>query len=156
PAWDDLPKEPAVLRERLADPALRATLRAAAAERGADCLWDELRVKRVVRDADLRWEGWQVADAAREAGQAPVDFDLDLLQQDDGNTRFCRMGARNHSMEILAEMIRSPYSVIGTDAGAHLDTFYWYGTPARVLGYWSREKGLLSLEQAVHKLTGFN
>ena len=53
-------------------------------------------------------------------------------------------------------MIVSPYSVIGTDAGAHLDTFYWYGAPVRLLGYWSRERGLLSLEQAVHKLTGFN
>ncbi|HEY7066345.1 MAG TPA: amidohydrolase family protein [Chloroflexota bacterium] len=156
PAWEDLPKEPEALRERLADPALRATLRAAAAERGAACLWDELQVKRVVRDADRHWEGRRVADAARETGQAPVDFALDLLQHDDGNTRFCRIGARNHSLEILGEMIRSPYAVIGTDAGAHLDTFYFYGTPARILGHWSREKGLLTLEEAVHKLTGFN
>src|SRR5207248_2438016 len=45
-AWEDLPKEPEALRERLADPALRETLRAAAAERGTRCLWDELLVKR--------------------------------------------------------------------------------------------------------------
>ncbi len=156
PAWDELPKEPEALRTRLADPALRATLRAAAAERGAACLWDELLVKRAAREEDRRWEGWLVADAARETGQAPVDFALDLLQGDDGTTRFCRIGARNHSLDVLAAMIRSPYSVIGTDAGAHLDTFYWYGTPARILGYWSRERGLLTLEEAVHKLTGFN
>jgi N-acyl-D-amino-acid deacylase len=156
PAWEELPKEPEALRERLADPALRETLRAAAAERGAACLWDELLVKRTAREADRRWEGRLVADAARETGQAPVDFALDLLQADDGTTRFCRIGARNHSLDILGDMIRSPYSVIGTDAGAHLDTFYWYGTPARILGYWTRERGLLTLEEAVHKLTGFN
>jgi N-acyl-D-aspartate/D-glutamate deacylase len=156
PAWDTLPKEPVALAARLADPALRAELRTAAAAREAQCLWDELLVKRVARAEDRQLEGRFVAAAARERGQAPVDFALDLFQVDDGSTRFCRLGARNHSLDVLAEMIVSPYSVIGTDAGAHLDTFYWYGAPVRLLGYWSRERGLLSLEQAVHKLTGFN
>ncbi|SRR5579884_3321359 len=156
PAWEALPKEPAALAARLADPALRAALRAAAAERAARCHWDELLVKRTARPADRGLEGRFVADIARERGQAPVDVALDLFQADDGTTRFCRLGARNHSLAILAEMITSPYGVIGTDAGAHLDTFYWYGAPVRLLGYWCRERGLLSLEQAVHKLTGFN
>ena len=49
PAWDALPKEPAALASRLADPALRAELRIAAAAREARCLWDELLVKRVAR-----------------------------------------------------------------------------------------------------------
>jgi N-acyl-D-aspartate/D-glutamate deacylase len=52
-------------------------------------------------------------------------------------------------------MITSPLGLIGTDAGAHLDRFYWYGTPARLLGHWTREEKLLTLEEAVHKLTGF-
>ncbi len=155
PAWEALPKTPAALRERLADPALRAELRAAAAAREAHCCWSDLLVKRVARPDDRQWEGWTVADAARATGKAPIDFALDLLQADDGSTEFALLGARNHSLEILAEMIASPYSIIGTDAGAHLDTFYWYGAPARLLGYWCRERGLLSLEQAVHKLTGF-
>jgi N-acyl-D-aspartate/D-glutamate deacylase len=156
PAWDELPKEPAAFRERLADPNVRAKLRAAAAERGDRCLWHELLVKRVVREEDRRWEGRLVAEAAAESGKAPVDFALDIWQADDGTTRFCRQGSRNHSLEILGEMIRSPYSVIGTDAGAHLDTFYWFGSPARLLSYWVRDRQELTLEEAVHKLTGFN
>jgi N-acyl-D-aspartate/D-glutamate deacylase len=156
PAWDALPKTPGDLAGPIADESLRATLRATAAEREARCYWDELLVKRAVRPEDRPLEGRSVAAIARERGQAPIDVALDLLQGDDGTLRFCRLGARNHSLEILAEMIVSPYSVIGTDAGAHLDTFYWYGSPVRVLGYWTREQGLLTLEQAVHKLTSFN
>ena len=157
PAWEALPKEPGPLAERLADPDLRATFRAAAAEREEAAQWHELLVKRTAREADRRWEGWTVQDAARESGQAPVDFALDLLQRDDdGSTRFALQGERNHSEEILAEMIMSPYAVIGTDAGAHLDRFYFHGAPARILGYWSREKKLLGLEEAVHKLTGIH
>jgi N-acyl-D-amino-acid deacylase len=156
PAWDALAKEPGPLAERLADSDLRATLRAGAAERELACQWHELLVKRTAREADRRWEGWTVADAARATNQAPIDFALDLLQHDDGSTRFALLGDRNHSEEILGEMIRSPYAAIGTDAGAHLDRFYWHGAPARVLGYWCRERGLLGLEQAVHKLTGAN
>src|SRR5688500_20390517 len=52
-------------------------------------------------------------------------------------------------------MIKSETSLIGTDVGAHLDRFFWHGTPTKVLGFWRREKNLFSLEQAVHKLTGF-
>src|SRR5207253_9700512 len=102
-----------------------------------------LRVKRVARAEDRQWEGRFVAAAARERGQTPAYFALDLLQADDGSTRFCRLGARNHSLDVLAEMIVSPFSVIGTYAGAHLDTFYWYGAPVRLLGYCSRQPGLL-------------
>ena len=52
-------------------------------------------------------------------------------------------------MELLADMIKTPQSVIGTDAGAHLDSFFWYGAPVRLLGYWCRDKKLFSLEEAV-------
>src|SRR6266542_2142413 len=38
---------------------------------------------------------------------------------------------------------------------APVDRFFWHGAPTRVLGYWRREKNLFSLEQAVHKITGF-
>jgi N-acyl-D-aspartate/D-glutamate deacylase len=50
-------------------------------------------------------------------------------------------------------MIKSPQGLIGTDAGAHLDRFFWHGSPARILGHWCREKKLFGLEEAVHKIT---
>jgi N-acyl-D-aspartate/D-glutamate deacylase len=61
----------------------------------------------------------------------------------------------NAHPELLAEMIKSDTSLIGTDVGAHLDRFFWHGAPTKILGYWSREKHLMSLEAAVHKLTGY-
>jgi len=64
-------------------------------------------------------------------------------------------GLANAYPELLAEMIKSDTSLIGTDVGAHLDRFFWHGAPTKVLGYWCREKKLFSLEEGVHKLTGF-
>ena len=57
-------------------------------------------------------------------------------------------------MDLLAEMIKTTEGLIGTDAGAHLDRFFWHGAPTRVLGYWRRDKKLFNLEEAVHKMTG--
>jgi N-acyl-D-aspartate/D-glutamate deacylase len=64
-------------------------------------------------------------------------------------------GLANAHPELLAQMIKSDTSLIGTDVGAHLDRFFWHGAPTKVLGYWRREQKLFSLEEAVHKLTGF-
>ena len=63
-------------------------------------------------------------------------------------------GFANGHMDLLAEMIKSTEGLIGTDAGAHLDRFFWHGAPTRVLGYWRRDKKLFNLEDAVHKVTG--
>jgi N-acyl-D-aspartate/D-glutamate deacylase len=71
------------------------------------------------------------------------------------NSQLLYNGLANAYPELLADMIKSDTSLIGTDVGAHLDRFFWHGAPTRVLGYWRREKNLFSLEQAVHKLTGF-
>jgi N-acyl-D-amino-acid deacylase len=100
-------------------------------------------------------EGKSVAEVARATGRSPRDAFFDTWLEDDLKSRFIYHGVANNDLEVLADMITSPTGLIGTDAGAHLDRFYWYGTPARLLGHWTREQKLLSLEAAVHKITGF-
>jgi N-acyl-D-aspartate/D-glutamate deacylase len=54
----------------------------------------------------------------------------------------------------VAEIIRSPYVLVGqSDAGAHLIYDAGFGYATRLLGYWVREKNILSLEEGVRKLT---
>jgi len=57
----------------------------------------------------------------------------------------------------MAQIIQSPYPryvLIGTsDAGAHVLFGANFGYATTLLGLWVRERNVLSLERAVHKLT---
>jgi N-acyl-D-aspartate/D-glutamate deacylase len=54
----------------------------------------------------------------------------------------------------VAEIIRSPFVLVGqSDAGAHLIYDAGFGYATRLLGYWVREKQIMTLEEAVRKLT---
>jgi N-acyl-D-aspartate/D-glutamate deacylase len=155
PEWDELPKEPAALARQLADPDVRSRLHAAAHAYPPAQRWDDILIQRLGDAADQAWVDKSVAEAARMAEEEPLDFSLDLLARNASTARFVLFGGRNADLEILGEMIQSPAALIGTDAGAHLEFFFWHGAPVKLISYWSRERGLLSLEEAVHKLTGF-
>jgi N-acyl-D-aspartate/D-glutamate deacylase len=54
----------------------------------------------------------------------------------------------------VGEIMQSPATVIGlSDAGAHAALECGYGFTTYLLGHWVREKKILSLEEAVRKLT---
>jgi N-acyl-D-aspartate/D-glutamate deacylase len=54
----------------------------------------------------------------------------------------------------MGEILRSPYVLVGTsDAGAHVQFGADFGYGTILLGLWVRERQVMSLEQAVHKLT---
>jgi N-acyl-D-aspartate/D-glutamate deacylase len=54
----------------------------------------------------------------------------------------------------MAEILRSPYILVGnSDAGAKVQISAENGYCTTFLGLWVREKGVMSLEQAIHKLT---
>lgn len=161
PTWEAIKGSPADLRRQLADTAVRRKLEADRIDAAGSPDfpewggWGSMVFDRM-ESAELKGlEGQSVAEVAQARGEAPVDVFFDVWLADDLRSRILYYGLANHDMEVLADMIVSPYSLIGTDAGAHLDRFFWYGTPARLLGYWQRERGLLSLEQAVWKLTRF-
>ena len=96
-----------------------------------------------------------LVEIARLTEKQPVDAFFDIWIEDNFNSQILYHGLANAHPELLAEMIKSDTSLIGTDVGAHLDRFFWHGAPTKILGYWRREKNLMSLEQAVHKITGF-
>jgi N-acyl-D-amino-acid deacylase len=161
PTWEAIKGSDDDLRRKLADPDVRRKIEgerinaAGAPEFPEWAGWGSVVFDRMESPDLSGLEGKSVAEVARARGQAPADLFFETWLADDLRSRMLYYGLANHDLEELAEMIVSPYSLIGTDAGAHLDRFFWYGTPARLLGHWQRERGLLSLEQAVHKLTGF-
>ena len=105
-------------------------------------------------------QGRSIASLAREAGQPPLDYVLDLLIATDGF-----VSAVNFAIgeEDIAEVMRYPWTSIGSDGvGTHpggsaaTDRIHprAYGTFPRVLGRYVRELNVLSLEKAVHKMSG--
>jgi len=117
--------------------------------------WDRVVFERIEKPELKKLEGKNVEEIARLTEKPQVDAFFDTWLEDDLKSQCVYHGLANAHQELLAEMIKSDTSLIGTDVGAHLDRFFWHGAPTRVLGYWRREKNLFNLEEAVHKLTGF-
>src|SRR3989442_8745231 len=95
----------------------------------------------------------RLGDVAAERGVHPVDLALDLSLAADLETRF-RMPILNTDPAIVAELLAHPATMIGlSDAGAHASQLCDASAPTELLGTWVRERGVLSLEEAVRRLT---
>ena len=54
----------------------------------------------------------------------------------------------------VSELLLSPYTVVGlSDGGAHVQFDSGVSFSTRLLGYWVREKSIMSLEAAVREIT---
>jgi len=106
-------------------------------------------------------QGMTLAEVARHRGTDPVSTLMDLVLEDESlvQTVYFLMSEEN-----LTEKIRQPWVAFGSDApsiaaeGEFLDSRVHpraYGTFARLLGRFVREEGVLSLEEAIHRLTAF-
>jgi len=150
-AADDLPA-------RLSDPnlrdAVRAELATPAGVRIFNGEWQKLAVVEAARPENAAAEGDTVAELARRAGADPLDWMLDFAISDGLDTVFTAV-LLNSDEDAVAKMITHPHaSVALSDAGAHLTFFCDAGFGLHLLGHWCRDLGVLSLEAAVHELTG--
>jgi N-acyl-D-aspartate/D-glutamate deacylase len=137
------------------DPAIREKLRAdlELPENGFDKRWDILMVEEPALQQNRELGGKRVGEIAAMQGKEPLDAFLDLAVQEKLNTvfGFCH---RNTDRSSVGEILNSPYTVVGlSDGGAHVQYHSEVGYSTRLLGYWVREQGVMSLEQAVRRLT---
>src|SRR5205085_3756637 len=103
---------------------------------------------------DPSLEERSVADVAAERNLHPIDLALDLALATNLEARF-RMAIFNHDEAEVAELLTKPDTVLGlSDAGAHASQLCDACFATHLLGHWTRETGILSLEQAVWRLTG--
>jgi N-acyl-D-aspartate/D-glutamate deacylase len=116
--------------------------------------WDKVYVENVRLPANQKWQQQTVADMARAAGADPLDAMLDLALAEDLDTEFSAL-LLNSDERAVGEMLRHPHTLVSlSDAGAHLTLFNDAGFGLHLMGHWVREKGVLSLQEAVRKLTG--
>jgi N-acyl-D-aspartate/D-glutamate deacylase len=114
--------------------------------------WENIMISSVRSDRNKKYEGKNVTEiAALRHQKDPADAALDLLIEEDLN-----VGMILFSMdeEDVSRIMRYPYVNFITDGlqgtKPHPRT---YGSFPRILGHYVREKGLLSLEEAIRKMT---
>jgi N-acyl-D-aspartate/D-glutamate deacylase len=90
---------------------------------------------------------------AAARGVSPVEAFIDLAIETDGRV-LLSWPLLNQSVEAIGAMLAEPEVLLGlADAGAHVGQTMDASAPTYLLTYWVRERGALSLEEAVRRLT---
>jgi N-acyl-D-aspartate/D-glutamate deacylase len=98
-------------------------------------------------------EGRTVAEIAAQRGVDGVDALLDLTLEDDLENEFT-VQSWNTRVDRMKELLNDRSVLLGLgDGGAHLDMLCDSGYPTYVLGTWVRERKVLTLEEAVRRMT---
>jgi len=118
--------------------------------------WHNIMVANVA-NPDLRWaEGRRVDELARSRGVEPADLVFDLLVRDRGATVMVLFQLEEEDVRTVLE---DPACAVGSDQlgvtsaekRVHPRA---YGTSARILGWAVRDTGIMTLEEAVRRMSG--
>jgi N-acyl-D-aspartate/D-glutamate deacylase len=158
PTWKALMFAPeAVRKQAFADPETRRKLHADMEDPRPTVFhrrWDMVEIVKVAKPENEKYLHKSVAEMAADRGQHPIDAFLDLSLEEDLETTF-QTTINNGDPEAMAHILSSPYVMVGqSDAGAHVQFQAGFGYGTTLVGRWVRERGVLSLEQAIYKLTG--
>jgi N-acyl-D-aspartate/D-glutamate deacylase len=120
--------------------------------------WDGIVMGRAGSPANRKYEGMRIAEMAKVRGDAdPADTCITLMAEDGG-----RISGMFHTMseDDVRLVMKQPWVAIASDGSAinleapgvpHPRN---YSTNARVLGYYVREQHVLTLEDAIRKMSG--
>lgn len=114
--------------------------------------WSKTSVEETGRHGELL--GRSLAAVAAERGVEPFDLFMDLSLDENLATRF-RIVIANDDADELAGLLRHTGTLIAlSDAGAHASQLSDACYSTHLLGHWVRERELMSLEDAVWRMTG--
>jgi N-acyl-D-aspartate/D-glutamate deacylase len=95
-----------------------------------------------------------VADIGRERGVHPAEAMIDLCVESGGEQLFMQPSLYPQEEGLLVRALRHPRTVMTfTDSGAHLSQIADASIHTHLLGYWVRDRGALTLEEAVRSVT---
>ncbi len=158
------------LKARLADPAIRARLKREIATGSpgwwniveAAGGWDGVVLVNARNPDNARYEQKTLTEIGAMMGKDPADAAMDLVVQGQG-----RVMAIYHMMseEDVETALGFPWTSIGSDAGAALEPGQQdglglphprsYGNHVRVISRYVKERGVLTLPEAVRKMTSW-
>jgi N-acyl-D-aspartate/D-glutamate deacylase len=157
PTWKTMMFLPELVRKQaFQDPETREKLRAemnGTPKANFHRRWDLVQIVHVARPENEVYRGKSVAEMAALRGQDPIDALLLLSVEEDLETIFASANTGGDP-EVVGQILQSPYVLPGvSDAGAHVQFGVEFGYSTTFLGLWVRERQIMPLEQAIHKLT---
>jgi N-acyl-D-amino-acid deacylase len=116
---------------------------------------DRVRLIEVARPELERWLGRTLADLAHERGGHPSDVLADWVLENELQPGVVVIGVANSDEEAVGNLLIDPDTLVSaSDAGAHVQMMCAAGDTTLLLTRHVRDRGDLSVEQAVHELTG--
>lgn len=115
-----------------------------------------MRVEETFAEANAAYKGRVIGDIAEELGKEPSDVFFDIAVADELKTTFLpNLGGNDEeSWRLRGEVWKDPRTLVGaSDAGAHLDMIDTFAFSTTLLSHGVRDRGLLTLEEAVHEIT---
>ncbi len=124
--------------------------------------WEGMLLVSLSNHKYKQFEGKRMNEVIQELGRKPLDVLFELLENNGGSVPTVYF---HHSEQDMRYALRQPFVSFGSDGTAvkaegplssgHPHPRY-YGTFPRVLGRYVREEKLISLEEAVRKMTSAN
>ena len=149
-------------KKRLGDPLLRERIIKEMEHEGQSHeFWGTIMISSVYNKKNRSYEGKTIAEIAKTLRVRPLEFVLDLLYEED-----CRVSVIFFSMseENLARILNWDFVMVGSDSSLRsLKGVLNYGKPhprgygtfSRVIRKYVTETSILSIEEAIYKMTGF-
>jgi N-acyl-D-amino-acid deacylase len=114
--------------------------------------WDAMSIAESPTHPELIGRG--VVELAAQRGGTPLDVMIEVSLDDDLQTRFVSVLA-NNDPDAIEWLLPQDVALLGlADSGAHVSQLCDACFATDLLGNWVREREVMPLEQAVHKLTG--
>ena len=157
PTWRAVMFMPVEQRQEIfADPEARQKMRAEVNSPEPSVFpkrWDVIYVDEAKLPKNKSLQGRTIEEIARSQGKDPMDVFLDMALEEDLETRFSHVTTQGDP-NAVCEILKNPFVIIGqSDAGAHMGYDARFGYCTTFLGRWVRDNRIMSLEEAVSKLT---
>ena len=123
--------------------------------------WHGVLVASVQKPENKKYEGKRMDEVAKIAGKDPLDALCDLLISEEGSAGAIYFSMSEPDVELA---MKQPWLGVGSDgSGVNPDMKFagkphprFYGTFPRVLGVYVREKKVLTLPEAIRKMTSLS
>lgn len=144
---------------RLKDPGERAKMKDETFEKLEGTPWENILLVDMDKEEDKPLVGKTIGQAASEAHQDPYEFSCDLLVKEGGNVSIIGFGMDEEGTE---QVLKHPLVMLCSDGSSLAPTGPLgggmphprnYGTFPRFLGRYVRERKIMSLSEAVKKMT---
>lgn len=158
PAWKNLMTMPLELRkEKFRERQTRLELAKATTDGkpiNFSRRWDCISIKKAARAENKNLENKNIDELARAQSKLPIDAFLDLALSEDLETTF-EDSATQGDLHAVKEIFSNPHVLLGqSDAGAHVaNANPGFGYSTIMLAHWVRRRQIMSLEDAIKKLT---